>query len=62
MTHVFRITCPQGRETVVYALSRLGVEETKKIANSNGYRVNVRKLKLCAVPKGELELVKALVH
>ncbi len=63
MSYVYRIWSPQDKETVAYALSRLGVEETKKLANSNnGYRVNVRRLKLCAVPKDELELVKALVH
>jgi len=62
MSYVYRILSPQDKETVIYALSWVGVQEAKKTIIGNGYRVSVHKLKLCCVPQDEIEMVKLLAR
>lgn len=62
MNYVYRIWSPQDRKSVVYALSQTGAQEAKKTIIGNGYRACVRKLKLCCVPRDEMEIVKCLVR
>lgn len=62
MSYVYRIWSPQDKEAVAYALSWVGMQAAKKKIIGNGYRACVRKLKLCCVPKDEMEIVKCLTQ
>lgn len=62
MGYVYRISFPQEQEHIAYALTYLGVQEIRKLAEKNGGRIVWRKLRLCQVPASELHIVKALAH
>lgn len=62
MSYVYRCTFSGGQEEIAYALTKLGVQEIRKIAEKNGHHIIWRKLRLCQVPSSELHIVKALAH
>jgi hypothetical protein len=62
MGYVYRIEFPDDPEQIAYALSWLGVQEIRNIAEKNEHRCHWRKLKLCSVPASELDIVKSLAR
>lgn len=62
MNYVYRVSSPQDKKVVLYALSSFGAAAAKKTITGNGYRASVRKLKLCCVPKDEMFMVKLLAR